>query len=375
MKRFFVFIFLLSIIYIAKPLWEEPVSQYVDLTFLDPVDEKVDQLLTSEPVVAVVRHVNEATDQLLNFILSKAKDQHKTAEDVVKPTLTTPEKDQFAIHNIILGTDEETVTSILGKPSRNSLNEYETEWVTYHQDYHNFVMVSFDENRLVNGIYTNDDLISSDKGIQYGTTKAVVREAYGEPLTEIRKGFTNYRLQDGEGFDLFEIDEMYVYIFYDLHQNDTVTAVQLIDKSLEQHKSGIYSEKSAALQAGFEVQLFDLTNAARVRRGLPFLTWEEDAADTARNHSLDMAKQNYFSHENKQGESPFDRMEADGISFRAAGENLAYGQSSSIFAHEGLMNSLGHRENILLNSYNHLGIGVAFNEKNQPYYTENFLLK
>ena len=63
------------------------------------------------------------------------------------------------------------------------------------------------------------------------------------------------------------------------------------------------------------------------------------SAGTARKHSLDMAENDYFSHENKQGKSPFDRMKDDGIRFRGAGENLAYGQSSSIFAHEGLMNS------------------------------------
>jgi uncharacterized protein YkwD len=55
-----------------------------------------------------------------------------------------------------------------------------------------------------------------------------------------------------------------------------------------------------------------------------------------------------------------------------AGENLAYGQFSSIFAHEGLMNSLGHRENILRKDYEYLGVGVAFNDESQPYYTENF---
>ena len=40
-------------------------------------------------------------------------------------------------------------------------------------------------------------------------------------------------------------------------------------------------------------------------------------------------------------------MKRDGIQFNVAAENLAYGQQSSIYAHEGLMNSLGHRENIL----------------------------
>ena len=88
-----------------------------------------------------------------------------------------------------------------------------------------------------------------------------------------------------------------------------------------------------------------------------------------------MADNNYFSHDNLQGLSPFDRIKEDGIGFKRAGENLAYGQSSSIFAHEGLMNSKGHRENILLKDYSSLGIGVDFNQEMQPYYSEEFLLR
>jgi uncharacterized protein YkwD len=35
-------------------------------------------------------------------------------------------------------------------------------------------------------------------------------------------------------------------------------------------------------------------------------------------------------------------------------------------------NSLGHRKNILKESYKYLGVGVAFNNESQPYNTENF---
>ena len=65
-----------------------------------------------------------------------------------------------------------------------------------------------------------------------------------------------------------------------------------------------------------------------------------------------MAENAYFNHENLQGQSPFDRMREDDIAFSMAGENLAYRQFSSIFAHEGLMDSLGHRENILKSDIN-----------------------
>ena len=296
-------------------------------------------------------------------------------DKVAKPKLATPDHSAISIHNIELGATEAQVKAELGEPKNYSLNEYGTEWFTYHEDYQNFVMVSFDENWKVNAMYTNDDLISSKAGIQYGTPKADVRKAYGEPLTEIRKGLNIYVLQENEGMDLFKSGDVYIYVFYDIHRNDTVTAVKLITTALEHRKSGMYAGGDVSLRNGFEQQLFDLTNAARVRHGRSILQWNDEIAETARKHSVDMAINDYFSHENLQGLSPFDRMKEDDIKFRRAGENLAYGQSSSIFAHEGLMNSKGHRDNILIKDYSHLGIGVAFNEKSQPYYTENFFLQ
>lgn len=375
MKKFFLFILFIALIYFAKPLWEKPVSAYVDLSFLEPVDEKVATVLNKESLTKAVHTISETVDKAVLFFSSVTDEEVDVAEKVKKPNLEKPETSNFSVHNIEIGMSEQEVISMLGNPSEQSQNEYGTKWNTYHQNYRNFMMVSYDEKRKVNALYTNDDLIASDSGIQYRSPKESVREVFGEPLKEMRKGLNIFILQESEEFDLFETGNMYVYVFYDIHKSNTVTALQLIDKPLEMKKAGIYAGGNTQLQQGFERQLFDLTNAARVRHGLSALDWEPQVSMTARKHSRDMADHDYFSHENKQGKSPFDRMEDDLIKFRGAGENLAYGQSSSIFAHEGLMNSPGHRENILLDSYSHLGVGVAFNEKSQPYYTENFLLK
>ncbi|WP_252504622.1 CAP-associated domain-containing protein [Sporosarcina sp. Marseille-Q4943] len=376
MKRIFQFIIFIVALYLAKPLWEEPVSKYVDLSFLNPVDEKIENVLEKEPVVSAMNSILNAADKIFLYISSKSSEVEQMIPDkVAKPILDKPDHSAMSIHNIELGASEEQVKAELGEPKSYSLNEYGTEWFTYHEDYQNFVMISFDENSKVNAIYTNDNLISSKAGIQYGTPKAEVRKAYGEPLNEIRKGLNIYVLQENEGMDLFKAGGAYLYVFYDLHRNETVTAVKLITTALEQRKNGMYAGGDVSLRNGFEQQLFDLTNAARVRHGRSILRWDDRIAETARKHSRDMAINDYFSHDNLQGLSPFDRMKEDHIKFRRAGENLAYGQSSSIFAHEGLMNSKGHRENILIKDYSHLGIGVAFNEKSQPYYTENFFLQ
>lgn len=375
MKRIVQIILLLILLYLAKPLWEKPVSQYIDVSFFDALDEKVQLVVNKESIDAAISFILDKTELTLHFVTSGGTVEQEAYVKAEKPTLEKPAHSPFAIHNIEIGSSLEVVKQQLGEPQKRMLNEYGVEWLLFHDHYHHFVMLSVNDQQQVNALYTNDDVISSSIGIQYGTTKGKVREQLGKPITEIRKGLNIHLLQEHPGFDVFLKGNVYIYVFYDLHQGGKVTALQLIAEELEQKKAGFYASGNDTLGKGFEQQLFELTNAARVRHGLHPLHWDELVAHTARKHSEDMALHHYFSHDNLQGLSPFDRMKNDGIVFAGAGENLAYGQSSSIFAHEGLMNSKGHRDNILTKQYSHLGIGVAFNEKSQPYYTENFLLK
>ncbi len=370
-KRLFQLLFLVVLIYAFKPYWEGPVSEYVDLSFLDPLDAKVETMLDDEVVGSALDYTKQSITELITFVSDKAVGG-SPPEAVDQPVLDAPTMGIISIHNIEIGTAEAEVQQKLGNPLRKSANEYGTEWLTFHENYQNFVMLSYDDTRHVNAIYTNDRLIASSIGIQYGVPKDEIREQLGEPIDEIRKGLNIYKLQSDEGMDIFHSDGIYMYVFYDLHKGNTVTAVQLISDSMEQGKTALYAPESEAMRQGFEMQLFDLTNAARVRHGRSILTYDEMASTSSRLHSTDMAEHEYFSHENLQGESPFDRMKNQGVNFVSAGENLAYGQSSSIFAHEGLMNSKGHRENILIRDYQFLGVGVDFNDQQQPYYTENF---
>ena len=68
---------------------------------------------------------------------------------------------------------------------------------------------------------------------------------------------------------------------------------------------------------------------------------------------------------------PFDRMERGGIRFSSAGENLSMGYPNVFAAHWGLMNSKGHRDNILQKRFTQADVGVAFRD-NAPYFTINF---
>jgi uncharacterized membrane protein required for colicin V production len=106
-----------------------------------------------------------------------------------------------------------------------------------------------------------------------------------------------------------------------------------------------------------ERQLFSLVNEERTQRGLGALVWDGRLVPVARAHSEEMFTLKYFSHESPVSGSPFDRLKAAGIAYSRAGENLAYAQSVAV-AHRALMDSPGHRENILRPEFTRIGIGV-----------------
>jgi len=301
------------------------------------------------------------------------EDDTQNSKDLM---LDLPDQQSYSIYNIEIGDGKDEVEKLHGEAKRISLNEYGTDWHIYHDNYRDFFMVAYDENEKVAGIYTNHEILSSVNGITIGTTtREEIESMYGKGLDGILKNHIRYLFPEERDFEVYFENGNYITFFFDKFENNTLTAIQIISETLEERKQGYYGEASNDLMEGFELQLYDLTNATRVLHGLEPLSWDEHVRVTARKHSQDMAENNYFSHTSLDGKTPFDRMKEDDIFFLLAGENLAYGQFSSIFAHEGLMNSEGHRENILQPEYEFLGVGVAFNNKNQPFFTENFYAK
>lgn len=124
-----------------------------------------------------------------------------------------------------------------------------------------------------------------------------------------------------------------------------------------------------------EWQMLKLLNKDRKKHGLISLRMQEDLRIVARKHSKDMARKDYFEHENIQGKTPFDRLEEARVTDVIAGENLAKirGYKNPVVEAEiGLMNSPGHRANILHEDYNMVGIGIIKSVDQSFYYTQNF---
>lgn len=104
-------------------------------------------------------------------------------------------------------------------------------------------------------------------------------------------------------------------------------------------------------------QMLNLINTERAKVGVAALKFDTLVNKVALTKAQDMVAKNYFSHTSPTYGSPFDMMRQFGVTFKSAGENLA-GNSSVTAAHTALMNSSGHRANILNASFNYIGIGI-----------------
>lgn len=111
------------------------------------------------------------------------------------------------------------------------------------------------------------------------------------------------------------------------------------------------------IRPDLEMQLLLMVNTEREKNGLKPLLPDPQLTIVAREHSEDMFKRGYFAHNTPDGVDPFQRMHNANIKYLAAGENLAFAQTLNL-AHEGLMNSPGHRANILNPHYGKLGVGI-----------------
>lgn len=109
-----------------------------------------------------------------------------------------------------------------------------------------------------------------------------------------------------------------------------------------------------------EVEMFKMVNEERKKRGIKELVWRSDVVPVARNHASDMWKRNYFGHISPDGKDAGDRLNDANVSYQMAGENLALAPTLQT-AHTGLMNSEGHRANILDPDFRRVGIGVIAN--------------
>jgi uncharacterized protein YkwD len=138
--------------------------------------------------------------------------------------------------------------------------------------------------------------------------------------------------------------------------NDALTFLTVEPKSEESLKLN-FSTTNFTVDEKAEVEMLALVNKERSKVGASSLEPNKKLQEVARKHCKDMFIRGYFSHYTPEGKSPFDRMSEGSVEFGYAGENLALAPTT-ILAMKGLMNSPGHKANILSENFGKLGVGV-----------------
>ncbi len=118
-------------------------------------------------------------------------------------------------------------------------------------------------------------------------------------------------------------------------------------------------ETNVPTRSDFEREVARLVNEIRRENGLSELVFDEELSRIARLKSQDMHDLGYFDHNSPTYGSPFDMMKSFGVTYRTAGENIAYGYRTPEAVVDGWMNSPGHRANILGEKYKRIGIGYV----------------
>jgi uncharacterized protein YkwD len=122
----------------------------------------------------------------------------------------------------------------------------------------------------------------------------------------------------------------------------------------------------------FEQEVVALVNAERAQAGCAALTEDDRLTAAARAHSTDMATRGYFSHTTPDGVEFHQRISAAGYSWSLVAENIALGQRDPAAVMNAWMSSDGHRRNILNCSLRHIGVGLAYDARNRPHWTQDF---
>jgi uncharacterized protein YkwD len=134
----------------------------------------------------------------------------------------------------------------------------------------------------------------------------------------------------------------------------------------------LFASMPASAPAGvslnsYEQQLVKCINAERAKRHLAALSVNVQLVDSARSHSADMGKKQYFEHDAPSGETWTRRIVRHGYSptgYRSwkAGENIAWGAglySSPVVIVDSWMHSPMHRTVILTTSFRDIGVGAV----------------
>lgn len=341
----------------------------------------------------------------LRFIsenLGSSVDWNSKEQDLIisikeKPALPTNKninkKSDSGIYGISIGDSTDTLILTLGEPDRIDPTPYEYELWIFNQDIANYIQVGVKDSKIVS-IYSNSknwEYKDLHAGVSINQAKKTLKFENSISFKFDNADFTISLPDESPKEKLLahinsENESFFIEVFIDIHNDNSITAVRFFDKEALLATGGyalswsfssdspnfepnpISDLEQQKVNRANEKQLLELINAIRYRKDLDTLSYHSDISDVALSHSKDMHENGFFAHTSPTTGGLIDRVNQAQISYKRIAENLAVGQADAVLAHQGLMNSYGHRLNIINPLYEALGTGAYY-----KYYTQKFI--
>ena len=133
-----------------------------------------------------------------------------------------------------------------------------------------------------------------------------------------------------------------------------VLTIRTADGSV--YRTVTVTQRDAVIPTLYEREVIRLVNIERANHGVAPLQWHDSLAVVARNHSVDMARRDYFAHRCPNGRNAGSRIGASRIPFRWYAETLSRGVRPEWIVNS-QMNSPQHRDILLYPGVTHIGVG------------------
>lgn len=183
-------------------------------------------------LVIIILTINFKDKNILNKV--EEKNEYKIEET----SNITIKSDIKNFYDIKIGDSESSVIHKIGKPSRKDISEYGFYWSVYNQYENDFAMVGIYNDKVV-ALYSNSINSSEMMNIDFEKDINYVRSNY-KPIKYKLKGNTRFMINSKNEFDILKVDNKYITVFYDLHNNNKVTSYQIIKSEVENSISNIY---------------------------------------------------------------------------------------------------------------------------------------
>lgn len=321
----------------------------------------------------------------------KVAEQSTTLSETPKVTKENTLQQKQKLHKYdglfsYIGMKTSDLKAILGEPTRIDISSYDYQWWIYNSNPQNYIQVGMQDDEVVTVYGTGNDVNVSPfyigQPIEEITSKGLIKQTVS--LT-VENNPYRFELSEEEmrARPLIAMGNVYVQLYIDTFTNK-ISSIRFLDGEtlIKQrpyelvYRGQLLSAKEVSgeewkdIEEGNTAQILDITNVIRVRHGLSILKWDDKTAKVAYLHSKDMSTANYFDHTSPTNGGLADRLEKGEVIYQVAGENIAAKYVDGIAAVEGWLNSKGHRETLLNEEYNFLGVGVF-----EKYYTQNFIRK